>query len=120
MTDQARFVVRRHGSVVVLEVTGEIDILNANELKSAMYGAAASDGGPFIISLTGVTYFDSQTLEALVGFWKRLDLARRHMCIVAERSSSARRLLDISALSSAIPVVETIEDAANVFQQKNA
>lgn len=111
MSEEARFATRREADVVVLDVGGEIDILNAAELRAALASATTDDVGPLVVMLSGATYFDSQTLEILVDFSKRLQLTRRRMLLVAAPATSARRLLDVSAISTAIPTHDSIEDA---------
>ena len=111
MTDQARFTSRTQAGVLILDVVGELDILNAGDLRSAMSDAATQNSGPFVLTLDKLSYFDSQTLEILVEFWKRLSLARRMMVIVAGRATPARRLLDVSAISSVITTLDTVDEA---------
>lgn len=111
MTDQARFTTRTQANVVIMDVVGEVDILNAADLRSAMADAASTNGGPFVLALDRLSYFDSQTLEILVEFWKRLSLVRRMMVIVAARPTPARRLLDVSAISSVIPTLDDLDQA---------
>lgn len=119
MTDQARFTMRRQAGVLILDVVGEVDILNAGDLRSAMSDAGSQDGGPFVLALDKLAYFDSQTLEILVEFWKRLNLARRMMVIVAGRATTARRLLDVSAISGVIPTLETVDEALAAVSSLN-
>lgn len=111
MTDQARFTTRTQANAIIMDVVGEVDILNAAELRSAMADAASQNGGAFVLALDRLSYFDSQTLEILVEFWKRLSLARRMMVIVASKSTPARRLLDVSAISSVITTLDDVSEA---------
>ena len=110
MGEQASFNARRQNDATVFSISGEIDILNAAELRAAML-EATSAGGAFIVSLTDVAYFDSQTLEALVELSKRLVLSRRRMSLVAPQECKARRLLDVSGISKVIPTFETVDAA---------
>ena len=119
MTDQAHFTTRTQAGVLILDVVGEVDILNAGDLRSAMSDAASRDGGPFVLTLDKLGYFDSQTLEILVDFWKRLNLARRMMVIVAGRATPARRLLDVSAIASVIPTLDTLDEALATVSSPN-
>lgn len=119
MTDQAHFASRTQGGALILDVVGEIDILNAGDLRSAMSDAASHNGGPFVLTLDRAAYFDSQTLEILVDFWKRLNLARRVMVIVAGRATPARRLLDVSAISSVIPTHDSVDEALAALDSPN-
>lgn len=111
MTNPTDFVRMDQDGIPVLEVRGEIDIVNAADLRKAMQDAVAVDSRAFVISLEHSTYFDSQTLEILVDFSKRLLLSRRRMALVAAAGSPTRRLLDISGISAAIPTYDGIADA---------
>lgn len=113
MTDQAQFISLRLAGVTVLDIRGEVDILNAVELRAAMQDAASSAGtGALVVSLEKVDYFDSQTLEIFVDFSKRLELSRRRMSLVAPQGSPPRRLLDLSGISAAIPTYDSVDEAA--------
>ena len=119
MTDQASFSMRTQAGVLIMDVVGEVDIMNAGDLRTAMSDAASQDSGPFVLALDKLSYFDSQTLESLVELWKRLNLARRMMVIVAGRSTPARRLLDVSAISSVIPTLDTVDEALAAVSSPN-
>lgn len=111
MTEQARFDFREQDGVAVIDIAGEIDMLNAGELRAALAAATDEDEGPLVVALSRTQYFDSQTLEILVDFSKRLSLTRRRMFLVAALASQARRLLDVSAISTVIPTHESVDEA---------
>jgi len=119
MTDQAHFSTRSQAGTVIMEAVGEVDILNAGDFRTALSDAASLNGGPFVLALDKLAYFDSQTLEILVELWKRLNLARRTMAIVAGRATPARRLLDVSAISGVIPTLETVDEALAAVSSPN-
>ena len=112
MTEQASFVTTQRPEASVVEVRGEIDILNAGDLRCALQDAASSGSALLVVSLTDVSYFDSQSLEIIVEFSKRMTLNRRSLLLVASPESSPRRLLDVSGISSVIPVFATIDEAS--------
>lgn len=117
MTDQAHFDAVSKDGCTILTVKGEIDILNAEELRAAMHSAVNEDPvAGLVVSLSGVSYFDSQTLEILVDFSKRLSLTRRRMALVAGSGSPSRRLLDVSGISTAIPTFTSVDDAAKALK----
>ena len=111
MTDQAAFQIRETEQAVVIEVAGEIDILNATDFRAMLENAVTDHAGPVVLCLTAATYFDSQTLEILANLSKRISLLRRRMLLVAPRPGTARRLLDISGISTAIQTCDTVEEA---------
>jgi anti-sigma B factor antagonist len=52
--------------VTLLEVTGEVDLANADQLRDAAIAALTPSGGTLRIDLAGVTFMDSMGLAALV------------------------------------------------------
>jgi anti-anti-sigma factor len=59
---------RRGDDVVVLTVTGEIDLSNIEAFAGALDSAAPSrDGGSVTVDLSGVEYLDSGAISVLFG-----------------------------------------------------
>jgi anti-sigma B factor antagonist len=56
----------------VVEVTGELDLYSAPELKTHVLGAIESGKSRIVVDLTKSTFIDSTTLGVLVGARKRL------------------------------------------------
>ena len=56
----------------VVEVTGELDLYSAPELKTHVLGAIDSGKTRIVVDLTKATFIDSTTLGVLVGARKRL------------------------------------------------
>jgi anti-sigma B factor antagonist len=91
---------------LVLTVTGEIDISNADQLRrelvDAMQGSEAA-----VIDLTPVAYMDSQGMKVLA------DLAADHgdldLALVAPPDSIVGELLAIVQLHWMIPVLDTLD-----------
>jgi anti-anti-sigma factor len=111
MTDQATFDISVTSGIVVLDVRGEIDIRNAKDLRNAMRDAAAKGKSMVVVSLGRAGYFDSHTLEVLVDFSRKMQVNRRGISIVAPAGGAARRLLDVSGISSVIDVYDSTDAA---------
>ena len=111
MTDQATFATRKVRGLLLVEATGEIDIGNAADLRTAVIDALGA-GDLLIVSVTGVTYMDSSALAVLTEIARRLDTQRRRLLVVAPRESAAGKLLRIVGLEHIVPLFETIDDAA--------
>jgi anti-anti-sigma factor len=120
MTDQAVFSSTHNNGVPVLDIRGEVDILNAGELRSAIQAAALHGTGPLIVSLSHVAYFDSQTLEILVEFTKRMALNRRLVVLVAPPGSPPRKLLEVSGIGAVIGIYSSVDEAVAAVEPGKA
>lgn len=112
MTEQASFRLREYKGVPVIELAGEIDLTNADTLKTFIEDARLSDAQSLIVSLEKVSYFDSHMVGALADLSKRFGTNRRRLRIVAPRESPGGRILRTANLDLAIPLFETVEEAA--------
>jgi anti-anti-sigma factor len=78
------------GNRVSVRVSGEVDMSTADR----MYQAAVADGaGSAALDLTGVTFFDSAAIHALIRLSERYAGA-----LMVIPSAQVRRVLDISGL----------------------
>ena len=61
--------------IPVVTVAGEIDMSNADRFRDALgLAAAATNGGSFVVDLTGVEYLDSAGVHALFEHAARIRL----------------------------------------------
>ena len=74
----------------VVSAVGEIDMSNAEAFRAAL-GAAAAEGGGFVVDLTGLEYLDSAGIHALYAVSSRIRLIA---------SPLLSPVLDISGLSA--------------------
>jgi len=111
MSEQAVFQSYAVSGAVVFEARGEVDISNAPDFRTALEQAGSTDLPTLVVSLSGISYFDSQSLEILVDFSKRLTVNRRRLVLVAPKDSSPRTLLDLSGISTLIGVFESVDEA---------
>jgi anti-anti-sigma factor len=79
---------RRH--VVVVAITGEIDLSNARELEAAI--AAELDGSPLVIDLGGLEFLDAAGVHLL----HRLAARASGFALVVGEDSPPRRVLDLT------------------------
>lgn len=96
-----RTTVEDDGRVVVLVVTGEIDLAVKEQFWAACEGALAF-GRPLVIDLLGTTYLDSSGLEVIVRAARRVgDAGRVHLRCV---SPLIRRVLEITGVDRVVAV----------------
>ena len=101
--------VRDERGVVIVAVTGEIDIFSVAQLRQRLY-ELADNGGTLIVDLNRVTFIDSSGLGALVGTAQR---AAKHggslLAVCAQ--PQPRRLLWMTGVDKRIPLAATVAGA---------
>lgn len=98
------------GALVVAPV-GDIDLTNANELRTAILCATSSEGTAVIVDLSGVRYLDSLGIRVLFSVARRLRERRKRLLLVTPADAHLRRLLAIVDIESCASVHETVEAA---------
>lgn len=105
--------VRRERGVVVVAVTGDVDISTVSGLRDALFKPAGS-GRTLIVDLNGVTFIDSAGLGALVGAYRRAAERRGSMYAVCARPQ-IRRLLWLTGVDRRIPLAVTTAGALTLL-----
>jgi anti-anti-sigma factor len=93
MTPIASLFTWRRGTVLVVAITGELDISNARELEAAIV-AELGDAG-LVVDLGGLTFLDAAGVHLL----QRLRDRGRPLAIVASEDSPPRRVLELTGES---------------------
>jgi len=107
----AQIEVRVEDGAPVVAPTGDLDLSNAARFLEALERVAATAQGLIVVTLEGVSYFDSQGVRALLRAQQRLAASRCRLAIVAPAGSTIRRLIDVAGLGAALPLFDTVEDA---------
>lgn len=113
MTDPSSFTISESdGARVVVALSGEIDLSNAESLETAIDQATA-DAKDVVIDLTAVDFIDSRGLRLL----KRASTAVAErggtFAVVAPPNGVARSVLDITHLSDELAVRDSLQLAEN-------
>jgi anti-sigma B factor antagonist len=98
------------GGAGVVEVTGELDIYTAPQLKQCMLGLFEEGVTQVVVDLGGVTFIDSTALGVLIGGVRRVNDAGGAMALVVS-SRQVARVLAITGLDRVFAVCETREAA---------
>jgi len=105
--DAVKGVVTRDGAVVV-QLSGELDLHNAEDVRRALLEATPGDRR-VVVDLTDVEFVDSTALGVLVEARSRLDDGRRFL--LASPGAEIRRALEVSGLDRHFSVHESVEAA---------
>ena len=93
---------------LVMRLGGELDLYNAEELRTALARAIAGEPGRIVIDLSLVDFIDSTALGVLIE--ARTQLGNDSLRLAAPQLEP-RRALQVSGLDKHLRVHETVEDA---------
>ena len=101
--------VDRRDGAVVLSLAGELDLYNAEEVRSALLEACAAEPEVLVVDLEGVRFIDSTALGVLIEARSRM--ADRSSFRLAAPGLETRRALEVSGLDHHFVVHETVAEA---------
>ena len=110
MTPEAGFPVQMIEGVPVVATPEEIDITNADQLRTALAEAARHAQGTFVVDMTKTRFCDTAGLHALVAAYKRSQTEGGQVLLVMP-GSGVLRIFAITGLDSVIPNVASLEEA---------
>ncbi|MBF8188719.1 STAS domain-containing protein [Nonomuraea sp. K274] len=100
----------RHGELVVVTLTGEVDADNVSQVRKCLDEAVAAHGPRLVVDLTGLTFIDTTGLGVLVRQLATLRDRDGTMALVAPDGQVLRRLRRTN-LAPLFPIYDTLSDA---------
>jgi anti-sigma B factor antagonist len=97
-------------NLVVLHVTGEIDLLTANVLSDRLREHLAPANRVLALDLTGVTFLGSAGLAEIVSASRKADEGAGRMLLVAD-NRAVLRPLEVTGLLPILTVYHSVEAA---------
>jgi len=111
MGDLAHVVVRRRRDSCIATISGEIDMSNAEEIRTVLEDRLVEDASMYVIDLTATQYLDSAGLRMLFTIAERLRVRGRRLHLVVPEGASVRRLLAIVELPSRVTMHARVDEA---------
>jgi anti-anti-sigma factor len=111
VSSSAEVAVERRGASVVAHLSGEVDITNAAYLREQMLDSMPNDALTLVIDLSECRYLDSAAIELLFDLSRRLGRRRQELRLVLPPSSPLKRVIELTEVSSAAPVHESLDSA---------
>jgi len=96
--------------VPVVAAPEEIDITNAEVLRSALSTAAASGHGTLVVDMTRTQFCDSSGLHALIAAHKRAGAEGREVLLVI-RGTAVLRVFALTGMDKVIPNFTSLPEA---------
>jgi anti-sigma B factor antagonist len=104
----ARVLVDSCDHAVVFRIEGEIDLSNADDLRTLVHAHISRDHDRVCLDLGGVGYLDSSSLRLLTELAQALRARRQQLVVVAPADSVAHRLLTLTGLGDAFDVAPEV------------
>jgi anti-sigma B factor antagonist len=100
-----------HDSVSVVRVTGEVDIVQAQELRERLLGAVRNEDLGLVVDLTHASYIDSVGVSLLFELAERLTERQLRLAVVIAHGGLVERVLTIVNLASVAQLHPSVDDA---------
>jgi anti-sigma B factor antagonist len=109
--------VAEHDDVVVVTVTGEVDLSNVNEIREQVLSVVPNSSRGVILDLSQTTYLDSQGIKMLLDLAYRLGVRRQKIHLVVSNNGVLKSLLTLVAVPKVIPMTGTVAEALRVLRE---
>ena len=96
--------------VPVVAAPAEIDITNADELRSALLRVAAAGPGTVVVDMTQTQFCDSSGLHTLIAAHRRARAEAREVLLVIPRTT-VLRVFAITGMDTVIPNFASLDEA---------
>ena len=107
---------RESADIVVLDISGEIDIYNAPEIKDTINQLIEDQKYNVIINLEKVSYIDSSGIGALISSLSSLKKYQGGLKII-NVYASVRKVFELTKLTSFFEIFDSESDAVSSFNK---
>ncbi|MBP7583580.1 MAG: STAS domain-containing protein [Spirochaetes bacterium] len=107
---------RTKDDIVILDITGEIDLYNAPEIKDIINKLIEEQKYNVIINLEKVSYIDSSGIGALISSLSNLKKYQGGLKII-NVYASVRKVFELTKLTSFFEIFDAEEDAVGSFNK---
>jgi anti-sigma B factor antagonist len=101
---------RLHGEMVIVTVSGEIDVLSSGQLREYLHALIKDGRVHLVVDLSGVEFLDSTGLGVLVAVHHRLQASDGSMVFVGA-TERVRNVFHITRLTRVFPLFDTLDEA---------
>jgi anti-anti-sigma factor len=108
--------VEYHDAVGVVTLEGEVDIVQAHELRERLLGAVRNEDLGLVVDLTHATYIDSVGVSLLFELAERLSERQLRLAVVLTDTGLVARVLTIVNLESVAGVHGTVDEALSAIR----
>ena len=116
MNGRADAQVDYHDAVGVVRLTGEVDIVQAHDLRHALLGAIRNEDLGLVVDVTGASYIDSVGVSLLFELAEKLAERQLRLAVVLPQGGLIERVLTIVDIGSVAELHPTVDDAISAIR----
>jgi anti-anti-sigma factor len=111
MNELAQLQIRCEEQVVIVTITGEIDLSNSVALERAIVDSVPNTAHGIVVDAAGASYIDSSGIRLLLVLASRARDRGQSLFVVAPETSRVRRVVTLAGVDGALRLQPTIEAA---------
>ena len=111
MNERPQAEVNYRDSVGIVSLRGEVDIVQAHELRERLVSAIRNEDLGLVVDLTSATYIDSVGVSLLFELAERLSERQLRLAVVVPEGGLVTRVIRIVNLRSVAAVHESLNNA---------
>jgi anti-anti-sigma factor len=116
VTDASDVQVDYHDAVGVVTLTGEVDIVQAQQLRGRLMGAVRNEDLGLVVDLTRAAYIDSVGVSLLFELAEKLEERQLRLAIVVPEGGLVERVLTLVNVASVAESHRSLEDALSAIR----
>lgn len=103
-------------AVGVVRLNGDVDIVQAQELRGRLLGAVRNEDLGLVVDLTNATYIDSVGVSLLFELADKLTERQLRLAVVVPQGGLVERVLGIVNVGSVAEVHPTVDEALTAIR----
>lgn len=116
MNGRSELNVDYHDAVGVVRLAGDVDILQAQELRGRLIGAVRNEDLGLVVDLTDATYIDSVGVSLLFELAEKLSERQLRLAVVVPQGGLVERVLGIVDVGSVAEIHRGVDDALTAIR----
>jgi anti-anti-sigma factor len=109
--------IRTHDRVIIVTVTGEVDMSNANDLRAAILEATPNDALGLALDFTSLDYIDSAGIHLLYRLGENLRSRGQTLRVVIPPVSPASAALRLAGVQRYVDVVSALDEGVRAISK---
>jgi anti-sigma B factor antagonist/stage II sporulation protein AA (anti-sigma F factor antagonist) len=111
----AEVTIDQRGTVLVARITGEVDLSNVEDVRTALVDAVEHESECLVLDLTETSYLDSTGVRLLFELAERLHGRRQELRLVVDDGALVHRVIVLTQLHQRVPLDQTVSAAIDAF-----